>query len=252
MSEPVFAAVHIAASWWAPVLAAPFVGSLAGVLAVRLPRRLPVAMARSACDSCHHVLGPLELVPIVSYGLQRGRCRQCGAAIGLLPLGMELGAVAIAVWSALSYSGLALWSSCVLGWMLLALAVADWTSFRLPNKLTLPLLAFGLLATFGLWKPAVADHAMAALVAYAGLRVLAFAFRRLRGREGLGGGDAKLLAAGGAWLGTDALPYVLLIAGLSGLVLAAFYFWRTGMSTRAPVPFGPSLAFAIWMCWLYG
>lgn len=238
--------------WVWMLLAAPFAGSFLGLLAIRLPAGRPVAIARSACDHCGTVLGARELVPLLSYAIQRGRCRHClGTVDAVHPL-MEVGCLIIAGWAACLISGPALYASCLLGWVLLALAVADWRSFLLPDPLTLPLLLLGLGVTEWLTPWDLADHAIAAILGYAIFRGLALAYRRLRGRDGLGQGDAKLLAVAGAWVGLMALPYVILIGALFGIGLAAARKLLGETVTAATaVPFGPGLALGLWLVWLY-
>lgn len=239
--------------WLPPLLLAPFIGSFLGVLVRRLPRGLPVAVARSRCETCGRALGLRDLVPIASYLLLRGRCRRCRAPIAAMHLGIELAAVGVALWAALTQADPArLWLTCGLGWTLLALAWIDAEHLRLPDALTLPLLLAGLGATLVLDPGAAPEHAAAAALGYLMLRGLALAYRRLRGREGLGAGDAKLLAAAGAWLGVAALPGVVLGAALLGIGLAAVASLRGRPTTRAtPVPFGPGLCAALWLVWLY-
>ncbi len=238
--------------WAWAALAAPFAGSCMAVLARRLPAGRKVGMVRSVCDNCGATLGPRELVPLLSYAVQRGRCRHCNAPISQFEPAMELAAVTTALWAGTVSVGITLWISCLLGWMLLALAAADWNSYRLPDGLTLPLLLVGLGATAWLWPSDLADHALAAALAYLLFRGVALAYRRLRGRDGLGSGDAKLLAASGAWVGLAALPWVILAAALAGLALAAgLALHRRQLSARMALPFGPCLALATWLVWLY-
>lgn len=236
---------------WLAVILSPFVGSFLGVLVRRLPEGQPVAATRSRCEACRRTLTPLELVPIASYLALRGRCRGCGAPIAPMHLGIELAAVAIAGSAAGVAGGSLLWAGCVLGWALLALAWIDWTEFWLPDALTLPLVVAGLAATWLLTPWATSDHAAAAALGYALFRLVAFAYRRLRGIEGLGHGDAKLLAAGGAWLGLAALPIVILGAAVIGLLGAgALRLAGRRLAGTTAIPFGPPLALAIWLAWL--
>ncbi len=234
-----------------PVLAAPFVGSFAGVLARRLPAGRPVGWARSECESCGATLGPAELVPIVSYALQRGRCRRCGAPIGRDLLAIEAACAGIAAWAVLSADPAEIWADCALGWTLLTLAWIDWSFLLLPDVLTLPLTLAGLLATALLDPDALTDHALAAGLGWLTLATVAVAYRRLRGRAGLGGGDAKLMAAAGAWTGLAGLGPVLLIGAACGIAVAfARTRFRPGAATV--VPFGTCLTLGIWLQRLYG
>ena len=236
-----------------PLLAAPFVGSLLGVLIARLPVGLPVAMARSRCETCHRTLGPLDLVPLFSYVALRGRCRTCRAPIGGQHLAIELASLGVALWAlTVDTQPVRLWIDCGLGWTLLTLAWIDWRHLRLPDMLTLPLLLAGLAVTWLEAPEDATDHAIGALAGYLGFRLLAWAYRTIRGRDGLGLGDAKLLAAAGAWLGWMALPHVIVIAAVCGIVVALAAAVRRGrLDGAAMIPFGPCLAFSIWIIRLY-
>jgi leader peptidase (prepilin peptidase) / N-methyltransferase len=141
----------------------------------------------------------------------------------------------------------------VLGWSLLALGWIDWHTLRLPDALTLPLMGVGLIV--GCWDSPAALYAsvVGALAGYTVLVIVGIGYRLARGRDGLGRGDAKLLAAGGAWLGWAALPWVMLLAAVLGLALALLHRARGMRLTReTALPFGPPLALAIWIIWLYG
>jgi leader peptidase (prepilin peptidase)/N-methyltransferase len=167
---------------------------------------------------------------------------------------IELAAIAVALWAMLGPdSADVLWADCALGWTLLALAWIDWQHMRLPDALTLPLLLAGLAATALIEPEELTDHALGAALGWACLRGVGAAYQRLRGYRGLGEGDAKLLAAGGAWLGWQALPSVLLLAALGGLSYAVVQRLRgdtVGWTSR--IAFGPWLALGIWLMRLYG
>lgn len=241
-------------AWFLPILVAPFIGSFLGVLLLRLPSGGAIVWGRSACASCDHVLGAPDLVPILSWLALRGRCRYCRAPIGWFTLAIELAATIVALWAATVSEGAMLWASCALGWVLLALAVIDFREEWLPDVLTLPLLAAGLLVN-GLADPAsLPGCAIGAAAGYFVFAAIRFLYRRWRGRDGLGLGDAKLLAAAGAWLSWESLPSVVLIAAVIGLVMALIAAWRGGqhMALDQRLPFGPALCAAIWLVWLYG
>jgi len=242
-----------APGWLWPVLASPFVGSFLGVLVVRLPAGRAVTGGRSVCDHCGHPLGPLDLVPIASWVALRGRCRHCGAKFTALPLVIELGAVLVALWAASVSDGLALWAGCVLGWTLLSLAAIDFRDGILPDVLTLPLIVAGLAATYFLTPWQLLDSAIGAVAGFVIFASIRWLYRRLRGREGLGLGDAKLLAASGAWVAWDGLPSVVLIGAAAGLAIALVMSRRSErLALDQQLPFGPALCLGTWLVWLYG
>jgi leader peptidase (prepilin peptidase)/N-methyltransferase len=237
----------------AVIVAAPVIGSFLAVVALRWGSGRTVVFGRSACDACGHALGPLELVPLVSYAAQRGRCRHCGAAIDPLHAVMEAGALMLAVWAAFVTSGWVLLASAALGWTLLTLSAIDWRTGLLPDILTLPLIAAGLGVAWLVDPKSLLDHVIGAVVGFVVFAALSEIYLRLRGRDGLGLGDAKLLAASGAWLGWQALPSVILFAALLGL--AAVLVLRVAgkhLDATSRIAFGPALAAATWAVWLYG
>jgi leader peptidase (prepilin peptidase)/N-methyltransferase len=239
-------------AWLWPLLAAPFVGSFLGVLITRLPLGSPVVVGRSACPQCGARLGVRDLVPVVSFLVLRGRCRHCGGRIGWFHPGVELAALAVAGWACWAETDpVWIWIACGLGWTLLALAWIDWTSFLLPDVLTLPLLLAGLAVTIMVQPEALTDHCLAAALGYLSLVGIGLVYRQLRGREGLGGGDAKLIAAAGAWCGLEALPWIVVSSAVLGL-LAALGLALTGraVTSRTWIPFGTCIALAFWLAWL--
>lgn len=172
-----------------------------------------------------------------------------------LELALAAACTALFAWAwAITPPGLVLAASLLLAWCLLVLAATDIAVLRLPDAVTLPLAAAGLVMA---WRLPAADgllaHVAGALAGYAALAAIAWGFRRLRGVEGIGMGDAKLMAAAGAWLGWRALPGVLILGCLGGLL---WWSLARGLS-RAPegsarIPFGAPLCAAIWLTWLYG
>lgn len=236
-----------------PIFAAPFVGSFLGVVAARLPSGRSMIWGRSACDSCGVMLAPVDLVPIVSWLVQRGRCRYCGASLCRQQLVLEIAAVVVAVWAAAVLSGWLVWVSCALGWTLLALAAIDQRYLLLPDELTLPLVPAGFLVAGSAEILQLSDRIVAAAAGFLSLWVLAIAYSWLRGREGMGLGDAKIMAAAGAWVGVTGLGSVLLIATLSALALvAAGHALKESPSRYDAIAFGPHLCLGLWLVWLYG
>jgi len=241
------------AAGWSLVLISPFIGSFLGVLIRRLPDGSPVARGRSRCDACGVTLRARDLVPVLSWLAGGGRCRCCNQPLGWFYPGVELAALAVALTAVLIDGGQTAWLDCLLGWWLLALGWIDLRSWLLPDVLTLPLIIVGLAVTVALDPDRLTQHAAGAALGYLGLAAIAALYRAARGREGLGGGDAKLLAASGAWLGTAALPPVILLAALSALAAAGcLRLAGIRLGRYSALPFGPFLAFSTWAFWLSG
>jgi len=215
------------------------IGSFLGALVMRWPEGKSVLRGRSCCDGCGATLRPHELVPVVSALASRLRCRRCGARIDPVHLVMEVGAALIgAAAFAFGVGPLAALGWCLLGWFLLALAVLDARHFWLPDALTLPLAFLGLTLGPYVTGALMLDRWIGAALGYGVLMAIALAYRALRGRDGLGFGDAKLLGAIGAWTGWQALPLVLLFASGGGLLWAlvlALVGRDVGHKTRLPL-----------------
>ncbi len=238
---------------WALLIAAPFIGSLIGLVIRRLPDGQPIIWSRSRCEGCGAVLTPHDLVPLISWVMARGRCRRCGCPLGWFYPCVEIAAaiVALIALAVDDMPGAALDS--LFGWWLLTLAWIDLRRWLLPDLLTLPLIVAGLALAALLDPDTVLDRALGAALGYVALRAIAAGYRALRQREGLGRGDAKLLAAAGAWVGAMALPQLILLAALAALLAAAAL--RLGgvrLHAHSALPFGPFLALATWTIWLGG
>lgn len=232
--------------------AAPFVGSFLGTLILRLPAGRPVAGGRSRCDACGERLGFRDLVPLLSWAVTRGRCRYCGAAFGAFYPAIELAAIAVALWCVAVFPTALLWPSALLGWALLALAEIDRRHFWLPDGLVLPLIAGGLAMSARAGSDQLLAAAIGAAAGYLSLSLINRLYGRIRGRPGLGRGDAKLFAAAGAWVGWTGLPQVLLIGSLSAILLSLVRAGGAGFPGGATaVPFGPGLALGLWLVWSF-
>ena len=236
------------------LLISPFVGSFLGVLVLRLPRGEGVVAGRSRCPHCGTTLGVADLVPLLSYLARAGKCRHCGAKLSRLYPGIEAAALGVAAWAFwVLPGGWLVWAGAALGWALLALALIDLRHFLLPDVLTLPLIPAGLAVAWLVDPAKLLSHAIGAAAGFLAFAALAWGYRRLRGREGLGLGDAKLFAAAGAWVSWIGLGSVLLWAALPALaVTLVLGLRRGGLSARTPLPFGAYLAAGLWLTWLYG
>jgi leader peptidase (prepilin peptidase)/N-methyltransferase len=228
------------------------IGSFVATLVIRWPQGRSVLHGRSHCDGCARVLTPRDLVPLLSAALSRGRCRRCDAAIDPLHWRIEALALAIGAVAGVVVPGPVGLAGAVFGWLLLALAALDVTEFWLPDALTLTLALAGLASGAIGIDPPLVDRLIGGAAGFAALWGIAFGYRRLRGRDGLGGGDPKLFGAIGLWLGWRMLPMVLFLAALTGLAMVLVGMVR-GRSARLDdrAPFGALLAVAAYPAWLF-
>ncbi len=248
MSAPVVIAVVFA------LLGLVF-GSFVAAVTVRLPRDEDIVLARSRCMSCGETLKPWHLVPVFSWLVQRGRCGLCGAAVSPRYILIECAAAGIGVWAALAGPGDLSWSmaTAVLGWQLLLIALIDAENFWLPDELTLPLIATGLIASAVLAAGWPIDQMIGTVAGFASLWLLAEVYRRVRGRQGMGGGDPILFAGVGAWVGWQGLPTTLLWACAAGFSLVlTLLITRRSVSATDRLPFGTFLAIGLWLTWMWG
>lgn len=208
----------------------------------------------SHCPHCNHRIRWYENVPVVSWALLKGRCSGCKAAISKRYPIIELLTALVA--------GLCAWRFGYDPWLifmlygsftLLALAVIDLDTTLLPDDLTYPLLWAGLLAAvLGISPVNLSDAVIGAMAGYLALWSLYWVFKLLTGKEGMGYGDFKLLAALGAWLGWQYLPVVVLLSSVVGLVFAVSMMASGSVKRDQGIPFGPYLAIAGWIALLWG
>lgn len=252
-----------------------FIGSFLNVVILRLPimmqrswdmqcRELlelePVAVEkfnlntpRSRCPNCGHLIGALENIPVLSYLVQRGRCKHCAEKISpRYPL--------IELFTAL-LTGIVAWKlgfgwqgafAILLTWMLIALSFIDIDHQLLPDDITLPGLWLGLgLSLFALFTD-MQSAIIGAIAGYLSLWLVYHGFRILTKKEGMGYGDFKLFALFGAWFGWQQLPLIILLASLVGAVIGIVMITFMGRDRQIPIPFGPYLAGAGWLAMLWG
>lgn len=198
---------------------------------------------RSACPHCGAPIRALQNVPLLSFAIQKGRCADCRAPISWRYPAVEALTAALSVWVILQFGasaagGLAL----LLVWTLIALTFIDAETTFLPDNLTLPLLWLGLLAN--LWGVFVTIDAavIGAMAGYLSLWSVYWLFKLTTGREGMGHGDFKLLAALGAWLGWKMLLPIVLMASVVGAVVGVVLIALRARGRDIPIPFGPYLA----------
>ena len=235
------------------LIAAPFIGSFIGCLADRLPIGQAVVWTRSRCDHCEHPLGPRDLIPVLSWMRGGAKCRFCRQSVSAYYPAIELAALAIALSALVVPDGPLRWVTIGLGWLLLALAAMDLRHMLLADSLSLVLALSGI-AVAALWSQLPLQHHIVGMLAGAGaFYVVNRIYRALRGRDGLGMGDVKLMAGAGAWLAWQGLPSVLLYSTTVALIAVAIGALLGRRLTRhTAIPFGAFLCVGIWLTWLLG
>ncbi|WP_194714077.1 prepilin peptidase [Noviherbaspirillum soli] len=215
--------------------------------------RYDLVLPRSACPHCGHRITALENIPVLSYLVLGGKCSQCKAPISIrYPLVEALTGVlsAFMVWH--FGSGAAGMASLVFLWLLIAMTFIDADTKLLPDDLTLPLLWLGLLVNLnGAFVP-LHEAVIGAAAGYLSLWSVYWLFKLVTGKEGMGYGDFKLLAALGAWMGWTMLPLIILLSSIVGAVVGICLIAFTKRGRDNPIPFGPYLAAAGLIALIWG
>lgn len=219
-----------------------------------------LVVPRSCCPACRAPISAIHNIPLLSYLALRGRCAGCQAKISLRYPAVELlSALSTAVVAWRFGFGWPAGCAIVVGWFLIALTFIDLDHQLLPDALTLPLLWLGLIASLAGWNSSAhalpSDPASAiggAAIGYLSLWAVFHLFRLLTGKEGMGYGDFKLLAALGAWLGWQMLLPIVLLSAVVGAILGATLIVLRRQQRGNPIPFGPFLAAAGWVAMLWG
>ena len=209
------------------------------------PARFNLATPRSRCPHCGHPIGALENIPVVSYVLLRGRCRHCRGPISpRYPL-IEILCAALSGFAALHFGySLAAAGALVFVWAAIALSFIDLDTQLLPDPITQPLLWLGLLLNLGGTYTDLASAVVGTAAGYLSLWSVYWLFKLVTGKEGMGYGDFKLLAAIGAWLGWQILPLTILLSSVVGAVVGIILVVFRRHGREIPIPFGPYLAAA--------
>jgi leader peptidase (prepilin peptidase)/N-methyltransferase len=215
--------------------------------------RYNLVVPRSRCPSCGHAITAIENIPVVSYLALRGKCSACGARISLrYPVvealtGVLSGYIAWRMGFTLAAAG-----ALVFTWAMIALAFIDLDTFYLPDDITLPLLWAGLLFNVFGGITTLQSAVIGAAAGYITLWLVFWIFKLATGKEGMGYGDFKLLAAIGAWLGWKMLPLVILLSSFIGAIVGIALIMIARHGRNVPIPFGPYLAIAGVVALLHG
>jgi leader peptidase (prepilin peptidase)/N-methyltransferase len=252
------------------------VGSFLNVVILRLPKRLEwqwqrdsrdflgepeaydppppgIVVEPSHCPHCKRALRWYENIPVLSWAIQRGRCRGCGTRISLQYPLVELLTMLLflaCVWQfGFGWKG---FGAIVLTCFLVALAGIDLRTRLLPDQLTLPLLWLGLIASVENLYLGPKTALLGAMAGYLSLWSVYWVFKQLTGKEGMGHGDFKLLAALGAWVGLKGILPTVLLSSLVGAIIGSIWLVAKGRDRATPIPFGPYLAIAGWIAFFWG
>ncbi|HLW04744.1 MAG TPA: A24 family peptidase [Azoarcus sp.] len=247
-----------------------FVGSFLNVVIHRLPRmmerewqeqaaelrgeeppsppsteRYNLAVPRSSCPHCGHRIRAIENIPLISYVVLRGRCRHCSAPISARYPLVECLTALVSAYAAIHFgASLALVGALLFLWAMIVLAFIDLDTQLLPDQITLPVLWLGLAFNLGATYVPLSSAVVGAMAGYLILWSVFWVFKLATGKEGMGYGDFKLLAAIGAWLGWQMLPMVVLLSSLVGAAVGISLIVFARHERSAPIPFGPYLAAA--------
>ena len=259
-------------------LAGLAVGSFLNVVIFRLPRRMHQEWRRdccallnvtpsadlaeeapglvfpaSRCPHCGHAIAPWENIPVMSYLLLRGKCSSCRQPISMRYPLVELLTASLSLLVSLRFGFSAQTIAALLfTWCLIALSGIDLDHKLLPDDITLPLLWLGLLVNIFMLFAGLIPALLGAMAGYLVLWIVYHVFRLLTGKEGMGYGDFKLIAALGAWNGIQMLPLMLVMASLIGALVGGSQILSGRQQRSQPIPFGPYLALAGWVALLWG
>ncbi|MGK0267489.1 MAG: leader peptidase (prepilin peptidase)/N-methyltransferase [Paraglaciecola sp.] len=226
-----------------------------GIPAADSSKNIPFNLVKpdSTCPKCKYKIRAWENIPLISWLLLRGKCSQCKNSISIRYPLVEFATGLLSTLVAWHFGfGLAGFAAIVATWLLIAMTFIDLDTMLLPDQLTLSLLWLGLILSIESPFVSSQDALIGAAVGYLSLWSLYWAFKLLTGKEGMGYGDFKLLAAIGAWVGWQHLPVVILLSSFVGAVAGVTLLTIQGKDRNQPIPFGPYLAAAGWLTILYG
>ena len=216
-------------------------------------KKISLSYPNSTCPKCQHAIKPWENIPVISYLFLKGKCSQCQNPISLrypiIEFMTGLLSLTVIYYFGASYTGLA---ALFLTWMLIALTMIDADTQLLPDNMTLPLVWLGLIVTYYGVFTTLETALWGAVFGYLSLWSVFHLFKLITGKEGMGYGDFKLLAALGAWFGWQLLPIIILVSSVVGAVIGISMIVIKGKDKNIPIPFGPYLAIAGWITLIWG
>ncbi|MBL4772419.1 MAG: prepilin peptidase [Alcanivoracaceae bacterium] len=219
----------------------------------RLEKPASIIWARSNCQNCSHQIKAWENIPVLGFLFLRGKCSNCKTKISHRYWIIELLTAILSTLVVYQFGwSLAALSGVILTWFLISIAMIDYDTMVIPDQFSLPLMWLGLFISF--WAVFIEPDAAikGALLGYLLLWVIFHLFKLATGKDGMGYGDFKLLAAGGAWFGMQSVMVIVIMSSFAGAVIGSIFMFVNKNSKNKPIPFGPYLAIGIWLTMLYG
>ncbi len=212
-----------------------------------------LSVPRSHCPACNHQVKVIENIPIISYLFLKGKCSSCGIKISPQYPFVELLTAILTTFIMLKFGfSIQALGGVIFTWFLIALSGIDIKTQLLPDDLTFPFLWLGIIFNLFTTYTDLTSSVLGAIFGYLTLWSVFHLFKLITGKEGMGYGDFKLLAALGAWLGWQSLPLIILFSSAVGAVIGIFMIVTKLQERSQPIPFGPYLAVAGWIAMLYG
>lgn len=212
-----------------------------------------IATPRSHCQHCGYSLKIWENIPLISFIFLRGKCAACGGAISLRYPFVELLTTIMTVFVVWHFGlSMQMVAALLLTWVLIALSLIDYDTQLLPDSMTLPLVWLGLLVNISATFTVLSSAVLGAVIGYLSLWSIYYIFKYFTGKEGLGFGDFKLLAALGAWFGWQQLAIIIFLSSFAGAIIGILLILLGKQTASKPIPFGPYLALAGWVSMIWG
>lgn len=232
-----------------------FIANQNDVVSSHPPKQGPfnLMVPRSRCPHCGHQIKSWENIPVISYLMLGGKCSGCKAKISarypIIEITTAVLSAAVIFYIGINWNSLA---ALAFTWSLIALTMIDFDTYLLPDDITLPLMWLGLIVNSFNSFTDLPSALWGAIAGYLSLWSVYKLFKLLTGKEGMGYGDFKLLAALGAWMGWQMLPQIILLSSLVGAVIGISLIVIRGRDKNIPIPFGPYLAIAGWIAFVWG
>ena len=215
-------------------------------------KKFNLFVPRSQCPHCGHMITAIENIPVISYLFLKGKCSSCKTSISIQYPVVELATAAISVFVAWKVGfGWQALAALIFTWTLITLSLIDAKTMLLPDNLTIPLMWLGIAVNFQSVFVDLKSSILGAMIGYLSLWSLFHLFKLITGKEGMGYGDFKILAAIGAWAGWQVLPFTIFAASMVGAIVGILMMVLQGKKESQPIPFGPWLALAGFIAFIW-